>query len=134
MAFAMTNVGKLPTADAAAIPLLVVKQYDKGATGTEIDTTIATCKFLRGRIMVKSGLGNTNTATFKVGVGTATGLFGGTATTEVVATSPTLIFTTNDTYLNWEFCAAAQTPFQYVEIKGTNGSGTMVYDLYLEVF
>jgi hypothetical protein len=134
MAFEIVNMAPLPTADSAAIPVFVTQQYDQVAAGTEIDTGIADNKFVRGRILVKSGLADTQSATFQVGVGAATGLHGGSAATEVVATSPTLVWNTGDSDLSWDFCAAAQTPFQYVEVLGTNGSGTMVYDMRLEVF
>lgn len=131
MAFAMTNVNlTLPTA-VATVPAYKVQLADQGASGTETDLGAGTvCKYIRGRVVVKSGLSNGNTFTFRVLVDDAASV----ASPERVYTSPAMAFVTNDTYLSQDFTAASQTGFRYFKIVGTDSGGTAVYDAVVECY
>lgn len=130
MAFTLVNKTPFPTAAVGEAGVLHYELADQGATGDLKDTGIADCKFIRVRLVVKSGMGNTNTFTFRVKVDNTAAL----ASPEVVAWSPTMTFVTNDTLLSIELYGASQTGFRYFQILGTDSGGTAVYDAYVDVY
>lgn len=131
MAFALTNGAPFPV---NAVPVKTTAQHfelaDQGAAGTLTDTAVAGYKFIRVRLVIKSGLGNGNSFTFRVKVDNAAAL----ASPEVVAFSPTMAFATNDTYLSCEVYGASETGFRYFQIVGTDSGGTAVYDAFVDVW
>ena len=130
MAFAITNKSQInPTASGQA-GVLHYELADQVAAGTETDIADAGCKFIRVRLMVKSGMTNGHTFKFCVAVDNDDTM----ATPERIAFSPLMSFVTNDTYLTCEVFGWSETGFTTFRIIGTNGSGTAVYDALVDVW
>lgn len=131
MAFALTNKKPFPTnAPAMETAAQHFELADQGAAGTETNTGVAGNKFIRVRLVVKSGLANTNSFAFKVKVDNAASM----ASPELVAFQPAMVFDTNDTYLISNVFGSSETGFQYFKIIGTDSGGTAVYDAYVDVW
>jgi hypothetical protein len=130
MAFAITNKAQMNLNAPGQPGALHYELADQVAAGTLTDTGIAGAKFIRVRLQVKSGLGNTNTFQFQVRVDDNAAL----ASPEVAASSPVLTFATNDTLLNTEVYGWSETGFRYFQIVGVNSGGTAVYDAIVDVW
>src|SRR2546428_5644025 len=126
MAFALTNK-VFATPDDTFVPKAHFELADQTAA-VNTDTTIVGLKWIRVRILNKSGKTNAQTVSWAVRVGTGTGV----TNPEVVATSPTYTFVTGDTNLTWDVVAYSQTGFQSFNITPTNSAGTASYDVMVD--
>lgn len=131
MAFSLTNSAPFPL---NAPPMKSSAQHfelaDQGAAGTLTDTGVVGLKFIRVRLVVKSGLGNGNSFSYVVKVDDAAAL----ASPEQVAYQMVMTFATNDTLLCSEVYGVSQTGFRYFKIIGSDSGGTAVYDAYVDVW
>jgi len=127
MAFALTNKSQLNPSAPGQPGVLHYEFADQTAISAQ-NTGVAGLKFIRVRILIKSGMANTNTALFAVRVGTSTAVTG----PELVALSPTYTFVTNDTNLTWEGYGYSQTGYQSFKIDVTNGTGTASFDAIVD--
>lgn len=130
MAFAITNKTPFPTNAPGQPGVLHYELADQVAAGTLTDTAIDGLKFIRVRLVVKSGMTDGQTFTYRVKVDNAANL----GTPEVVAWSPTLTFATDDALLEHTVYGISQTGFRAFRIIGTNVGGTAVYDAYVDVW
>ena len=131
MAFSLTNFKNFsPDAEEVRTAVQHFELADQVAAGTLTDTTVAGWQFIRVRLVVKSGLANTNSFSFQVAVDNDAAL----ASPEKVAFQPAMVFVTNDTTLNTEVYGVSQTGFRYFKIIGTDSGGTAVYDAIVDVW
>lgn len=122
MAYTVLNTVSLPT---EFVGLPSVQQKPTGVTSVSAtDLGTSGLRFIRVRIVVNSGMANTNTAIFVVRVGTGTGV----TAPEVVITSPTLTFVTGDSKITWEGYGYSNNGFQSYSISVTNSGGTANFD------
>ncbi len=128
MAFAITNKAMLPTESPAV--KFRAELADDGATGVVTDMGVAGLKHLRVRLMIKSGMSNTNTFLFNVRVDTVIGM----SSPEMVINVPAVTFVTNDTNITFDVYGWSETGFQYVQINGTDSGGTAVYDAIVDAW
>ena len=130
MAFAIVNKSQQNINAPGQPGVLHYELADQGAAGTETNTGVVGLKFIRVRLMVKSGLANTNSFAFQVAVDNNASM----ASPEKVAYQPAMVFVTNDTNLCTEVIGWSQTGFQYFKIVGTDSGGTAVYDAIVDVW
>lgn len=90
---------------------------------------VAGLKYIKGRIMAKSGIANTETFSFIVRLDTVVGM----TSPELVYQSPTFTAVTGDVKVNMEFEGWSEEGFQFVSIDVTN-AGTWTFDVILEGF
>ena len=127
MAFALTNKSQISPNAPGQGGAFHVELADQTAVSAQ-NTAIVGLKFIRVRVMIKSGMANTNTALFVVRVGTGAAVTG----PEIVAVSPTYTWLTGDTNLTWEGYGYSQTGFQSFKIDVTNGTGTASFDVMVD--
>ena len=130
MAFELTNKAQFDRRAPGQPGVLHYELADQDASGTLTDTGVAGCKFIRARIMVKSGLSSTNTAAFSIAVDNAAG---GTSP-ERVAWADEAAFVTGDTNLTFDLWGWSNTGFRAFKITGTDSGGTMAYDAIVDVW
>lgn len=131
MAFAMTNKAQINyNAPGQGAAKLHYELADQVAAGTLTDTAIAGLKFARVRIVVKSGMANGNTILWMLRVDNAEAL----GSPELVYTSPTYTFVTNDTNLTHEFVAFSETGFRAFKLTATESGGTAVFDVMVDLW
>jgi len=125
MAFAIANkVTTLPTEWVAAAR---VELADQTADIAAQDMGIAGLRFLRGRLVAKSGIANTEAFSFVIRVDTVVGM----TSPEMVYSSSTYTAVTNDVKAIFDFYATSEEGFQFVNFDITN-AGTWTFDLILE--
>ena len=125
MAFAITN--KTTTFPTEFVPVVHKELADQTSDITALDMGVAGLKFLRGRIVAKSGIDNTETFSFLVRLGATASL----NPSELVYVSPTYTGFTTDTRAIFNFYASSELGFQYVNVDVTN-AGTWTFDVILE--
>src|SRR3972149_3388158 len=124
MAFAIANkVTPLPTEWVAAAR---VELADQTADIAAQDMGIAGLRFLRGRLVAKSGIANTEAFSFVFRVDTVVGM----TSPEMVYSSSTYTAVTNDVKAIFDFYATSEEGFQFVNFDITN-AGTWTFDLIL---
>lgn len=102
---------------------------DQTADQTALNLGVAGLKYLKGRILAKSGIANTETFTFNVRVDTVVGM----TSPELIYQAPTYTAVTGDVAVCMDFEGWSEDGFQYVSIDVTN-AGTWTFDLILEGF
>lgn len=137
MAFAITNTrlaapetilqGGVTTAQTTS-GTSQVRLADQNADVAAQNMGVAGLHYLKGRLMIKSGMSNTNTFAFVVRVDTVVGM----SSPELIYSSPTYTFITNDDTINIDFEGWSEDGFQFVNFDLTNSGGTAVFDLILE--
>ena len=127
MAFAITNKA-WDRMDFQGVPAVHVELADKNADVSAADLGIVGLKFMKGRIVCKSGLTNGQTANWAIRVGTGASL----TAPEIIAQSPTYTFVTGDGTFTWEFIGWSNNGFQSYSIDVTNSGGTAVFDVLFD--
>lgn len=123
-AFALTNL-TFPALEGPMLPV-TRKQLADQTAAVNTDMGVVGLKWIRVRILIKSGMANTNTVLFAVRVGTGSGV----TNPELVATSATYTFVTNDTNICIvDLLGFSQNGFQSFKVTPTNGGGAASYDI-----
>lgn len=92
------------------------------------DLGVVGLKWIRVRVIIKSGMANTNTAIFLVRVGTGATV----VAPELTLTSPTITFVTGDSRLLWDGIGWSNAGFQSFKIDVTNSGGAAVFDVQVD--
>ena len=112
----------------SGLPVAHSELADKTGTAATVDTGIVGLKYGKIRIVIKSGLANTNSAIFELRVGTNNNL----TAPEVVWVSPSIVFRTGDTNLIIEGQFASAAGFQSWQIRAVDTGGTAAYDVMFD--
>lgn len=125
MAFATTN--KVLTVPSAWVPTAIKELADQTADIAAQDMGLAGLKFLRGRLVAKSGIANAETFSVIIRVDTVVGM----TSAELIYTSPLYTAVTGDSKVVIDFAGASEEGFQFVNVDVLN-AGTWTFDLILE--
>lgn len=100
---------------------------DQTADTAALDLGVAGLKFVRGRIVAKSGIANTETFSFVIRVDTVVGM----TSPELIYSSPTYTAVTGDSKVIMDFEGASEEGFQFLNLDVTN-AGTWTFDVLIE--
>lgn len=126
MAFAIVNK-RYEDRSFVGVPAVHKEVADATAIAAT-DLGVVGLLWLKGRVVIKSGMANTNTAIFTVRVGTGAAL----TAPELVHVSPTMTFVTGDGTITHEFVAFSNNGFQSYKVDVTNSGGTASFDFMLD--
>lgn len=125
MAFAMVN--KVTTFPTEFIPLVHVELADQTADTVAQDMGVVGLKFLRGRIVAKSGIAATELFSVIIRVDDVVGM----TSAEVVYQSTAYTAIANDVKYVLDFYCTSDDGFRFVNVDVTN-AGTWTFDLILD--